>query len=371
MTSISQIPVQDLEQQHQQMMMKKLLFASCRHYWENDHAVLSSTKTADLITELLQAQPTLESLKTRLEQVVTHLNKPEKYYPIANQLIGKIGKLYGEAVDDLIEPVSAIKQRERPMNAPLTESSQLTQIVQEFEQDRNAQRIHKMLFALSKQRWENNPEILSSHPLQELTQDVHQKYSDLERLALSLLKILKGLNKQHTYSKVSRSIITQFAKLYQVEKVETGLLLSLVDLPTKQTLKQAKTTETYSSAENPKIESDIRRPYYPNYDSYQLRQRVMKYTNPLRVKMLLYYTLTPEAIKSQEAVDALLLKTYELDKMLEKLIYEYKTLQELQDNLETTALGISSIKNKMFSVDQNLQVAKAIVMSVKPLYAKN
>jgi len=364
MTSVSESLVQDLEEQHQQMMMKKLLFAACRNYWETDHITLLSTDTSTLVRELRESYPTLAEVKGKLEQVVSNLNKPDKYYPIANKLVGKISKLYGEALDHSPVSVSALESPETTMNAPLTKSSQLTNIVHEFEHDRTSQRIHKMLFALSKQRWENNYETLSQYPLQQLVQEVHQNYSDLERLALSLLKILKGLNKQRTYSKVSQSIIAQFAKLYKGE-IDVEPLQSLVDL-SKQSSKQCKTTETHASTRS-HVGTETRK-HNLNYNPYQLRQRVMKYTNPLRVKMLLYYTLNSSSIETHQEADGLLLKTYELDKMLMEIVREYKTLQELQDNLEATALGISSLRNKMSNVDENLQVAKAIVMSVKPIY---
>lgn len=364
MISVSQSLIKDLEQQQQSMMMKKLLFAVCRNYWENDHTTLLSTGTEELISELCHSQPTLTHAKNELNRVVNRLNKREKYYPIANILLRKISKLYGEVLDEAQASLKSLETQELPMSVPPTESSRLAEVVQIFKHHHHSQRIHKMLFAVTKQRWENDLEALEHYPLKKLIKEVRQSHPDLERLSLTLLKIVKGLNKQATYSKIAEIILTEFAKLYN-EEVELDKLKSLVNV-SPQTGGKAKTTGGYS---NPrfKVETQTRKPNF-NYDPYPVRQRVMKYTNPLRVKMLLFYTLNPNQVNNQQQGDGLLLKTYELDKMLMQVVQKFKTIKDLQDHLETTALGISSIKSKMFNVDENLQVAKAIVMSLKPLY---
>lgn len=74
---------------------------------------------------------------------------------MANKLMNKISKLYGESVNqdssvssydnNQVTQVYSLKLQSPPMNAPLTESSQIAEIVRSFERDKNAQRIHKML----------------------------------------------------------------------------------------------------------------------------------------------------------------------------------------------------------------------------------
>lgn len=205
---------------------------------------------------------------------------------------------------------------------------------------------------------------MSNYPLKSLVQEVRKHYPKLDQLDTSLLKIVKALNKQETYSKVSATIITQLAKLYKGE-AKVKKLKTIVNL-SKQTIPSPPPNATEAIPAK-KPETQVKKPCF-SYNSYQVRQRVMKYTNPMRVKILLYYTLNASQMNTKQEGDELLLKTYELDKMLEEAIHEFNTIQELQDHLETTALGISSAKSKMFSVDENLQVAKAIAMSLKPVY---
>lgn len=355
MVSISQSLTQDLEQQQQLIMMKKLLFAVCRNYWEKDQTKLLSTSTKTLLKEARQFYPTLNEFQHKLYQVVNQLNKREKYLPIATQLIFKLSQFYGEMTEQNQSSFYSSKGEE---------NSQIREIVRAFEQSNNSKRIHKMLFALSHQRWENNLEVLSKYPIEQLIQNIGQTYPNLERVSLNLLKIVKGLNKQGTYSNIAQTIITELAKLYQDDQ-DLEKLTSLVNA-SKQPIAQSKATPRAATS-CAKLETETRKHNF-NYNPFPVRQRIMKYTNPLRAKMLLFDILNSHEIRAQQEIDELLLKTYELDKMLMQLVQKFRTIQELQNDLETTALTMASTNNGRFNVNENLQVIKAIVMSVKPLY---
>lgn len=359
-------PTQSIDQQQKSIMMKKLLFAVCRNYWENDHRTLSKIKVEELVTELYESQPTLASVQDKLKEVVNGLNKPEKYYPVSNILMKKISQLYGGSVNQWsnLTP-SPAETQEIAMLAPTTVNNIIPNIVQNFEQEKNHQRIHKMLFALHARRWENSAQVLSNYPLSYLIQEVYQNYAHLEEISVNLLKIVKGLNKQGTYSEVAQTIIKGLANLYQ-EETNVDKFQSLVEA-SRSTIKQAKADKTgFIERKTTAI-----RKHNFNYNPYELRRQVMTTANPLRAKMLLYYLLNPE--KNQEqAIDSLFLKPYELDQMLLQAVQKFKTLTELQRRLETRALEFSSHTDKILNnADENLKVAKAIIISLKPLYETN
>jgi molybdopterin converting factor small subunit len=357
MVSTSSSLLHKLEQPQQLIMMKKLLFAVCRNYWENDQTTLLSTEIEELITELRQVYPSLKEVNDHLDKIVNRLNKREKYYPVAKKLMGIISQFYGERIPENSLDNSSLEHQIISLKVPVNESSILEKISETLEEDQNSKRIHKMLFAVTRQRWENHPETLASCSLKQLVQEVYETYPTLERLSLKLLKIVNNISKKQIYSQVYETIITQFSKAYNAaiesEKLK-GLATSHPDSVTPDSAQPQVITET--------IEHKF------NYNPYRLRQQVMKQTNPLRVKMLLYYSLNPTPIAAQQEVDGLLLKTYELDKMLMQIIQKFQSIKELQYHLETAALAISSIQNRELSIDQNLQVAKALVRVLQPLY---
>lgn len=367
MFSISPSSTHSFEQQQKSVMMKKLLFAVCRNYWENDRIILSQTQVEELVIELYQSQPTLSSVRDKLREVVDGLNKREKYYPVSELLMKKVSKLYGSSYDSVETSFTPIETQGIAMLAPTTINNIIPNIIQSFEQDKNSQRIHKMLFALYARRWENSPQVLLDYPLTYLIKEVYRLYSHIEEVSVNLLKIVKGLNKQGIYSEVAQTIIAELAQLYQ-EQTSVEQLKSLVQA-SHSTVQQAKNYQTDLTFSE-KIKTGARKHNF-NYNPYEVRRQLMKTANPLQVKILLYYLLNPESNK-EEVINGLFLKTYNLDAMLLQAVQKFKTLAELQRCLETTALDFSSNTHKTLNgVNENLSVATAIIMSLKPLYEKS
>ncbi|MFP4337506.1 MAG: hypothetical protein ACLFQP_06210 [Halothece sp.] len=364
MFSVSPSSTHSLDQQQKSIMMKKLLFAVCRNYWENDRIILSQTKVEELVMELYESQPTLSSVQDRLREVVDGLNKREKYYPISELLMKKISKLYGGSDDSVETSFTPVETQGIAMLAPTTINNIIPNIIQSFEQNQNSQRIHKMLFALYAKRWENSPQVLLNYPLSYLIKEIYNLYSNIEEISINLLKIVKGLNKQGIYSEVAQSIITELAQLYQQEtSVEN--LKSLVQA-SHATVQQAKTDPNHTTFSQ-KLKTGTRKHNF-NYNPYEVRRQLMKSANPLQVKILLYYLLNPEK-NNEKVINGLFLKTYNLDTLLLQVVQKFKTLAELQRRLETTALDFSSNTHQtMNEVNEKLKVATAIIMSLKPLY---
>ncbi|PSO48128.1 MAG: hypothetical protein BRC33_10755 [Cyanobacteria bacterium SW_9_44_58] len=366
MVSTSQASTQNLEKQQQLLMMKKLLVAVCRNYWERDRVTLLSTSIKELITELQQSYPSFNEVKQKLYQVVNQLNKREKYFPIAIQLIKKLSQLYGEVTEETQASLNQLEAHDNSVDIALNQNSKIANILKTFEQDQNSQRIHKMLFALTQKCWENNPETLSNYPIQQLIQNIYQIYPSLEPISFNLLKIVKRLNKQGIYSQITKTIIAELAKLYPDQEVEQ--LTSLVNVSNANLISSKNTPSSVVAF--PKVETETRKHNFA-YNPYQVRQGIMKYANPLRTKILLFCTLHSNKISSQQEIDSLLLKTYELDQMVMQLVQKFRTIQQLQNNLETTAFSIVTLNNQMLNTDENLKIVKAIVTSVKPLYETN
>mgnify|MGYP006423753447 CR=1 FL=1 len=367
MFSVSPSSTQSVDQQQKSIMMKKLLFAVCRNYWENDHIILSETKVEELVMELYESQPTLSSVQDKLREVVDGLNKREKYYPISELLMKKISKLYGGLDESVETSFTPVETQGTAMLAPTTINNIIPNIIQSFEQNQNSQRIHKMLFALYAKRWENSPQVLLDYPLSYLIKEVYHLYSHIEEVSINLLKIVKGLNKQGIYSEVAQTIITELAQLYQ-EQTNVEQLKSLVQA-SHSTIEQAKTPSNHTTFSE-KVKTGTRKHNF-NYNPYEVRRQLMKATNPLQVKILLYYLLNPEK-NNEEVINGLFLKTYDLDTLLLQAVQKFKTLAELQRRLETTALDFSSNTDQTLNeVNEKLKVATAIIMSLKPLYETN
>lgn len=83
-----------LEQDPDQLRIKKLLILACKHYWETDPTRLNQFSLSDLIQELHNLAPTLETLKAVLENSVKTLSKRTEYTLIAHKISHVFQPLY-------------------------------------------------------------------------------------------------------------------------------------------------------------------------------------------------------------------------------------------------------------------------------------
>ncbi len=96
---------------------------------------------------------------------------------------------------------------------------------------------------------------------------------------------------------------------------------------------------------------------------FDLRQTVMRNTNPLRAKILLF-SLLHHRYRSDRVEQAFLLKGYELDKLLARMLQTYDQLAVLTVQLKKTA-------RRLDNPVEYSQTAAAILRAVKPLYQES
>lgn len=330
--------VQDLEQNENLIRIKKLLVCVCKNTWETDHSKLANLSLQDLVQELLNFAPTLIQLKLVLGSIVKTLNKQVEYTLISNIIIHKIGKLY----PDYQEPGSAIVSQE---------------IIRNLENHEYAIRIKKLLLCACRNIWETDLDQLNRLDLKILIQELFEIASSPEQLRVALDSIVKTLNKQAEYVLVAQVIIDQLGNLYPTvqEQVRQEQTQIIVKQPEPASQAQTEPTQKFNSPQATE-DCNIRR----EYDPFDLRLEIMKYTNPLRAKILLFSTLyTPFSLSED---DWLRLKSSSLDDLLQKLFHACSSLTQLKSRLYSTARNLED-------AEQSAQAAGAIVQCIKPFYS--
>jgi hypothetical protein len=117
---------------------------------------------------------------------------------------------------------------------------------------------------------------------------------------------------------------------------------------------------TPSAASNQGGQAPGRNPALSTVDLFDLRQTVMRYTNPLRAKILLF-SLLHYSYRRERTEQAFLLKGYELDKLLERMLQTY-------DQLPVLTVQLKKIARRLDNPLEYTQTATAILRAVKPLY---
>ncbi len=228
----------------------------------------------------------------------------------------------------------------------------LDEVVRELEQDVNISRIKRITFFACKEYWENDVGKLGNTDLGILIQELCTKYSNLEDIETVLNIIVSKVNKKAEYALVADLIICQLSRLYEFEdmtNLETNISrFGGETLPAFQEEFSAEIPGSNETERNPGILFDV-------------RQKILQQTNPLRAKILIFSSLYHEFTFSDR--DWLLLKSQELDTLLRQLFNVCPTLGELESQLYRTA---STLEN----TDENDQTASVIIQAMNSCYAK-
>lgn len=221
--------------------------------------------------------------------------------------------------------------------------SLLDEVVKNLEEHQNSLRIKKLIYAICKSKWENDANQLNSIKLKELIQELQIANPSLDYLNHSLDKLVKTLNKPMEYALVADAIAEQMTRLYPDSQEVTQQVVKSNPVP------QSLEYKPNLGWDEPPI----------SYDPFELRVEIMKYTNPLRAKILAYSIVYHLFDFSSQ--DWLNLKTKELDVLLHKLFDRCKTLKDLEDNLQTVAKNLNQ-------TDEYTQAAGAVYQAMKRYY---
>jgi adenylate cyclase len=368
--------VQNLSQDPNLLRIKKLLIYASRQTWERDPITIQQADLYPLVQDLRAKYPTRQILEAHLTAVVNTLSKVTEYTLVANAALSYLEPLY-------------------PANESLAiaaSSQDYHQVAAQLEQDANASRIKKLLFAACTQTWENDPQVLSQHPLVELVQRLHRLTATPQTLDAILTSIVRTLNRQTEYTRVAQTIIYAFAPLYGDLLEVTQANLSAPTLsPTDETRIHGSVTPPYNAVRSIAMEPPAAVSPAPPVGGYpstsaaqtplklddatvwvDLRLTLMKFSNPLRAKLLLYAVLYDPLPPGLQAWTHL--KGYDLDTLLKQLWQRYDSLGALSTDLGKAAdllSDLESVGDRPASQHANLYqpVASALLRAFQPFYS--
>ncbi|MBN3960553.1 hypothetical protein [Nostoc sp. NMS8] len=230
--------------------------------------------------------------------------------------------------------------------------SSLDSVTKHLEQHENSKRIKKLIYSACKNIWENDEETLDKFKLQELIQELYRLNPTINNLNFSLSKVVKTLNKQAEYALLASMISHEMQKLHITPDEATGILLNQ---PHQEEDKFYNSEQISSNS----IDKSPNNQTKNQYNQFDLRQNIMKYTNPLRAKIVLFSALYKKFTFNEE--DWLKLKAEQLDDLLLRLFDTCPTIRELESKLNSAVISLGK-------PDENIQAASAIIQSMRALY---
>lgn len=273
----------------------------------------------------------------------------------------------------------------------------ISEVAQELGQHSNAARIKKLIFATWKNRWENDLSLIDKFPLTNILQELVNCNPTPEHIRTAFFNIVNTLNKKEEYTVIAEIILTNLANLYacqepQTEMVYKPIVSSSQSLPiypnpapaplskpsptvdtSLDTITNIRVSEEshlegdpvsgfsnnsiQDSAPLSRLNSNFRSDL--NYDPFAVRLAVMKYSNPLRAKILLLCVLEEQSSFNQGSW--LKLRSRNLDELLVEIFQKFSNLEQLEQQLYRTASGLQE-------PDEYAQAAEAIAKAMKPFY---
>jgi molybdopterin converting factor small subunit len=375
--------VKNLETHDNSTRIKKLMVYTCQSQWENELSILNQYEFSDLIQQLRASHFSLEQLRSTLYSFAETLNRQAEYLVVADTIIHQLEPLYSEPEE--LTQVVAVKS---PHKAATQPPWIVLETASELAENSNILRIKKLMLYVSQNHWETNSQILEQLNLADLIQDLRESYPSIKKLSAALKQQVQTLNRQADYIVVAKTILKVLQKLYtddsEITRVKAAKavrsqppappptrLPSPINRGNKNTQqrgdknKQSEFIHQQSSGvkgqENGQnLTQDSTSKPCP-YDPFDLRLNVMKYTTPLRAKLLIFSVLYHPIKKTQH--DWLLMKAKPLDDLLFELFSTCPTLEELEAKLYQTAQAIED-------ADENIQAAGAIAQSMKRFYER-
>ena len=230
----------------------------------------------------------------------------------------------------------------------------LDQVVQHLENHENSTRIKKLIYCACRKIWENDIEALAQLKLADLLKELLDLSPTIEHLTVALNSVVKQLNKQAEYSLVANIVISQVCQLYPDTEESTVVKSNRL----YHTAATAYSPPQHLTAIQPEWQQNEPR---RQYDPFDLRLEIMKYTNPFLAKILVFSTVDRKLFDFGEPQDWVAIKTQELDDLLLRLFRACETITELEFELNSTA---KCLEDKA----QFRQVAAAIIRALKPFY---
>jgi class 3 adenylate cyclase len=375
--------VQTLQQDPDLGRVTKLLFGTRQNVWENDTTVLAKFELQELLEPLLQRYLTLDALETAFNSIVARLNRQTSYLAVASRILMAVQPVYTHRQTPTEQTLMAAPAEATAINdgEPIYQKVAL-----QLTASSQAIRIRKLLHSVVSNRWENDPAVLTQQTMDGLVASVHQTAPTAKELTYHLDRIVKRLSRQDHYVRIAATIVGVFQQLYGLEegtvlaKAEDKTSLSTGSAPlddddggqnsygSTQTRWESLSTEENTraitlppSGHPPEIASEppLLTPR-DRRDLFALRLEIMRYTNPLRAKILLLSTIrSPFTFTPQ---DWRLLKAKTLDNLLQETFQYCPSFADLEGKLVVIA---SCLDNHQ----ENTKTAEAILQAMRPYYS--
>ncbi|MBP0016462.1 MAG: hypothetical protein J7647_02760 [Cyanobacteria bacterium SBLK] len=300
-----------LEHHEEALRIRKLLFCIDCGQWENNPQKLLNLNLQTLLAKIQQKYANLNDLALDLERIVNSLNRKQEYAQISNLIVNCLIPLYPDS-----DRVASLSIQNATQNALTSDNDEIT---------------------------------IGTHYANRNLEEASAFAEDNSAFATPAAYVTGQEWNGNSLSNESSvaTIASQPAIVPQKQGNDTTHYTPAPD------------TDFNPASEAAELPKTAKVSTMRDYDAFDVRLEVMKYSNPLRAKILAFSTLHHKfEITGKEWSS---LRTLSFDELLQNLYASYPNLQALEKPLYETAGSLAE-------PDESTQAAEAIVKAIKPYY---
>ncbi|MEM9542091.1 MAG: hypothetical protein AAGA60_21665 [Cyanobacteria bacterium P01_E01_bin.42] len=315
--------LRELEGHEEALRIRKLLFCICYGKWENNPQKLLNLNLQNLLEKTQQKYENLNTLSLNLERIINSLNRKQEYAQIGNLIVDRLVALYPDSDRVVSLSIQETTQNTSAQNTAVSDNTvPNTQYTNRNLEEASAFVEDNSAFAtpspyIAERSWNSNRTIDEASIATVVSKAATSPHPQSPQ---------KQGNDTTNYTPAPDTDFNPASEAVQLPRVSKGSTI-------RDTVK--------------------------DYDAFEVRLEVMKYSNPLRAKILAFSTLHHKfEITGKEWSS---LRTLSFDELLQNLHDNYPNLQALEKPLYETASSLAE-------PDESTQAAEAIVKAMKPYY---
>jgi len=369
-SSLYQQIAQKIDQHNDTLRLKKLLYYISQRQWESNPAQLAQVSTSQLLEQLSQQAKDLPALEVLVNKFVQTLNKRTEYALVAVTLLGYLGGLYGKPLSESStgSPVALNLSnvlKASPDRIPVVFDSDEHQILYpaiatQLNQNPNIVRFKKLIFYICKGQWLKNSDQLDQIQTVALLEELHRIAPSFKQLQQALQMVVSNLSKQAEYAAIAQMLLQALRPLYYPTSHVSNSPKAANSVPLAPSVT---VSSPAISVQPPAAVAIQEKPVQSDERSlislFDVRLGILKYTNPLKAKILAFSALYSDF--NFEDQDWFNLKTYELDALLRSLLATCRNYTDLEHLLYSTA-------RRLPKPDDLVQTADTVVKYLRSFY---
>ena len=307
-----------IDHSNDSVRLKKLLFYICRRQWESDFTRLSQVDTAALVQEIHSLIVDGKQFRSALAQFVQTLNKSAEYEMVGKVLITQFLPLYPELQGAVFENTS-IQDLNTQAATVKDADSVYCDVAEQIEQSSYVLRFKKLIIYVCTNEWTSDSAQVAACNTATLLKELHTLAPTLNHLQTVLDAVVQTLSKQAEYTLVAKELVNSLGLIYG--KPTDPERSPIPSQPSSPSLSPQPLNSTTDLPVNDQ-------PVKSTVTLFDVRLGILKYTNPLRAKILVFSTLHSDFTFSYE--DWRHLRIYELDGLLRELVRNFQTYTDLE-----------------------------------------